>query len=94
MQEGAESCRSLRIRGRVQGVGFRWWVRAEAQRLGVRGIVRNRRDGSVEVVLAGAAQAVEDLCARLRIGPPGARVDGVEELPPPKDLPESFEITF
>ena len=75
-------------------MGFRWWVRAEAQRLGVRGIVRNRRDGSVEVVLAGAAQAVEDMCARLRIGPPGDRVDGVEELPPPKDLPENFEITF
>jgi acylphosphatase len=68
----------LVIRGRVQGVGYRWWARAEARRLGLDGWVRNRRDGMVELVAAGPAAAVaelEDLCRR---GPPSARVTGIE----------------
>jgi acylphosphatase len=67
-----------RISGRVQGVGFRWWARGEARRLGLDGWVRNRRDGSVEVQAAGPAAAVEELIALCREGPLGAAVTAVE----------------
>jgi acylphosphatase len=66
------------IGGRVQGVCYRAWTQEEAEALGVRGWVRNRTDGDVEAVLAGAPAAVESLCRRLWRGPPAARVDRVE----------------
>ena len=68
----------LLIRGRVQGVGYRWWARGEARRLGLDGWVRNLADGSVELLAAGPPAAVaelEDVCRR---GPPSARVSGIE----------------
>jgi len=66
-------------RGRVQGVGFRWFVTRNAEELGVRGTVRNRADGAVEMVLqADDAETVEAMIARLREGPPGSRVREVE----------------
>jgi acylphosphatase len=65
----------------VQGVGFRWYVRAEAARLGLAGWVRNRPDGSVEVVVDGPPDAREALVAAVRRGPPSAVVDRVESLP-------------
>ena len=65
--------------GLVQGVGFRWFVTRNAADLGVRGTVRNRPDGGVEMVLQGAADAVDGLIERIRRGPPGARVETVEE---------------
>jgi acylphosphatase len=68
----------LRITGRVQGVGYRQWMCAEAERLGVSGWVRNRRDGSVEALVDGQAEALELLIERARRGPPAARVSGVE----------------
>jgi DNA ligase D-like protein (predicted 3'-phosphoesterase) len=66
------------VRGEVQGVGFREAARAEASRLGVMGWVRNDEDGAVRVHAEGAEQAVEELVAFLRDGPPAARVAEVE----------------
>ncbi|MFN2565948.1 MAG: acylphosphatase [Gemmatimonadaceae bacterium] len=83
------------VRGRVQGVGFRWFVRERARELGVRGWVRNRGDGSVEVEAEGELATIERLRELLRKGPPGARVSVVEELAAPDDpadLPSPFAI--
>ena len=71
----------LAIRGRVQGVGFRYAMAQEAQRLGVAGWVRNRRDGSVEAVVQGDAAAVEAMRLWAGRGPEGAAVTGVEAAP-------------
>lgn len=64
----------LYLHGRVQGVGFRHALCAQADAAGLAGWVRNRRDGSVEVVLAGNAAAVEQTVAWARVGPALARV--------------------
>jgi acylphosphatase len=67
------------VHGRVQGVGFRWFVTRNAQDLGVRGTVRNRGDGAVEVVLqADEAATVWALVERIRRGPPASRVEDVD----------------
>ncbi len=71
----------VRIEGRVQGVGFRYWVLGEAEGLGLDGWVRNRRDGSVEAVFAGPAAVVAGMLKRCRTGPPMARVTTVLETP-------------
>lgn len=71
----------LKIAGRVQGVGYRESLRAEALRFGVTGWVRNRRDGSVEAVLQGPCDAVEGVIAWARRGPPDAYVTQVEAQP-------------
>jgi acylphosphatase len=71
--------RHVVIRGRVQGVGYRAWLQHQALRLELEGWVRNRRDGSVEAVFGGSDEAVAaalDACHR---GPPGARVDAVDQ---------------
>jgi acylphosphatase len=75
------TCRRLRIHGLVQGVGFRYSLLAQASRLGLTGWVRNRRDGTVEAVVAGPAAAVEAIVAWSRNGPPSARVDKVDVSP-------------
>ena len=69
--------RRLVIRGLVQGVGFRYAMAAQARLLGVTGWVRNRRDGSVEAMIAGDAAQVAEMLAWSRIGPAGAAVDEV-----------------
>jgi acylphosphatase len=68
----------IRVHGHVQGVWFRDWTIGEARQLGVDGWVRNRRDLTVEVLVAGEAAAVEALIERLREGPPRARVDRLD----------------
>jgi len=69
------------IRGRVQGVGFRWFVHREAAELGLRGWVRNTDSGEVEVVAAGPPDLIDDLRAELHKGSRGSRVDAVLEHP-------------
>ncbi|MGA6984437.1 MAG: acylphosphatase [Terriglobales bacterium] len=67
------------VRGRVQGVGFRWFVEREAHILQIAGWVRNNPDGSVEVLAVGTREQLVGLRSRLREGPRAARVDDVEE---------------
>ena len=67
------------VRGRVQGVGFRWFVQREAQMLGITGWVRNNFDGAVEVLACGNDSQLATLRSRLEKGPRAARVDAVVE---------------
>jgi len=69
--------RRLVVTGRVQGVFFRDWTVEQARALGLDGWVRNRADGSVEMVVAGASEMVEAMIARVRQGSPASRVDDV-----------------
>jgi len=80
-QFSAYMVRHLHIFGQVQGVGFRYHFGEQAQLLGISGWVRNRRGGSVEAMIEGTPQAVEDLLAWARRGPPAARVERVEVAP-------------
>jgi acylphosphatase len=73
------AARRFVVRGRVQGVGFRWFVEREAHILGIAGWVRNNADGSVEVLGQGTHDQLSGLRSRLRDGPRAARVDAVEE---------------
>jgi acylphosphatase len=73
------NARHLRIEGRVHGVGYRDWLVREASRLGLYGWVRNRRDGSVEALIAGDEAAVRSLLSLCRRGPVLARVDRITE---------------
>ena len=67
------------VEGRVQGVGYRWFVHREASALALRGKVRNTEGGAVEVVAAGMPEQLAQLRAALEKGPRGARVDRVNE---------------
>ncbi|MCL4867255.1 MAG: acylphosphatase [Gemmatimonadales bacterium] len=82
------------ITGRVQGVGFRWFVRSTARRLGVAGWAMNLPDGSVRVAARGPQGALDALMAALRAGPAAARVATVRPEPadPAGTLPDPFEI--
>jgi acylphosphatase len=77
----SSAIRQVTIRGRVQGVGYRYWVEQQATARGLEGWVRNRRDGSVEALFAGSADVVSDMIALCRRGPSSARVDAVREEP-------------
>ena len=81
------------IRGLVQGVGYRQWLRRRAEGLGITGWVRNREDGSVEAVLAGADAAVGRLLREAMTGPLGAKVDSIDQQPVAEpDSHTGFEI--
>jgi acylphosphatase len=83
----------FRVTGRVQGVGFRWWTRAQATRLGLAGTVRNAPDGTVEVHVRGEDAALAELERLLEEGPPPADVRSVLRIP--AAVPEaqrSFEL--
>lgn len=84
----------LLVVGRVQGVGFRWFVREQADALGVAGWVRNGDAGEVEVAARGAESQLDALLAAVERGPAGARVTGVHRVSPPPDVeyPEPFTI--
>lgn len=88
-----ERARQFTIRGRVQGVGFRYFVVRHARRLGLRGFTQNRADGSVEVVALGSDTALDSLAARLHQGPPAARVESVEStrLTPTREY-DGFDV--
>jgi acylphosphatase len=85
--------RLYRVYGRVQGVGFRWWTRSQAQRLGLSGSVRNHTDGSVEVAARGSDAVLATLRSLLERGPPGAYVERVDEGPASGVREDGFEIT-
>ena len=83
----AVSAKRLIVHGRVQGVFYRAWTIEQARALGVAGWVRNRRDGTVEILAGGEPEAVDELVRRCRQGPPAAQVDRIEvgvsdEAPP------------
>jgi acylphosphatase len=84
----------LEIHGRVQGVGFRWFVRETARGLGLRGWVKNRPDGNVELAAAGDDEALRQLANAVARGPRGAVIASVVTLPAPdaESLPRSFDI--
>jgi acylphosphatase len=84
----------LSVEGRVQGVGFRWFVRERARRWGLAGWVRNMSDGSVRLVARGHPDAVAGLLTDVGRGPEGAWVTGVIEraLQPDEDFPDPFTI--
>ena len=81
---------NLRIEGRVQGVGYRWWAVREARGLGLAGWARNRADGSVEVLAIGAPDAVDALEAACHEGPASARVTQVLRRPAQDDGSADF----
>ncbi len=82
----------LEVRGRVQGVGFRWYVVDKARELKLSGWVKNRGDGNVEIAAAGDAEALARLEAAITAGPPGARVEEVRRLAAP--MADSLQSPF
>lgn len=68
----------VRVTGVVQGVGYRWFIREKARRLGLAGWVRNLADGSVEVAASGEPGQIDLLMGELQHGPPGAAVDQIQ----------------
>lgn len=80
------------ISGCVQAVGFRYWTRRNATELKLDGWVRNRRDGSVEAVFCGAGDAVDEMLARCRSGPRGARVADVRVVEEDGPAPSGFVV--
>lgn len=87
--------RRVIVRGRVQGVGFRWFVREHARTLRLAGWVKNLPDGMVELEVAGPAEKVNELFAHVAEGPDGAVVAGIDDVQitdPESPLPETFTI--
>ncbi|GLS29872.1 acylphosphatase [Mesorhizobium albiziae] len=87
-----ERALTVRITGRVQGVGFRAWTLIEAGKLDIRGWVRNEHDGSVTALIAGSGPAVAAMLEQLRQGPAGAVVADIATAPADA-APRGFRIT-
>jgi len=83
--------RRIRVTGRVQGVWYRGWTVDTALALGLSGWVRNRRDGSVEILAEGSESAIDALVKRCRDGPPAARVAAIELEESDEAAPTGFE---
>lgn len=84
---------SVRVTGHVQGVAYRAWASAEAATLGLRGWVRNRDDGSVQALVAGPEDRVEEMLAAMHEGPGAAQVTDVWTEPAdPAAVPAGFRI--
>jgi acylphosphatase len=94
MPEEASDRRTVRVRleGHVQGVGFRYWTERAASDLGLDGWVRNRRDGGVEAVFSGGADAVARMIERCHQGPPSGRVDFVKVMDEAHVPQPGFEV--
>jgi acylphosphatase len=84
--------RHVRVTGRVQGVFFRAWTREQAKALGLNGWVRNCPDGSVEALVEGEAEPVDQLVDLMRRGPSGARVDNLEIVEAEPEQLSSFDV--
>ena len=84
------------VRGRVQGVGYRWFAIRQAERLGVVGWVANRPDGAVEVVAQGTAPQIDSMHQALSTGPRSGHVESVEmyEMSPEIEAFKSFEVRY
>lgn len=82
--------RRLIVHGRVQGVWYRGWTVDQARALGLDGWVRNRADGTVEILVSGPEPAVEALAARCREGPPAARVERIDACETDEPVPTGF----
>ncbi|NCP10379.1 MAG: acylphosphatase [Sphingomonadales bacterium] len=87
-----EIAQRLTIAGRVQGVGYRLWAQGKARGLGVLGWVRNRQDGSVEILVQGAPDAVEDFILASERGPRGAKIENVIAVPQAVQELAGFEV--
>lgn len=92
-EDGIGRCRIV-VRGKVQGVGFRWFVRERARAHGLAGRVRNHPDGTVEVEAEGDVERIDALLGDLRIGPPGAQVLAVDVIPSPPGGSLSIPFTI
>ena len=88
----SDAARRYVVHGRVQGVGFRYFVERAARELACRGYVRNRADGTVEVFAAGSLSKLNQLGGKLRQGPPLARVDHVEEMEADPEPVAGFQV--
>jgi acylphosphatase len=95
MSEPVRRARVMTVRGRVQGVGYRYFTVRAARRLGLGGKVRNLPDGSVEVAAVGEEEALASLRDELRRGPPAAHVTGLDEreLLPVPDW-QDFDVSY
>ena len=92
MAVAAETAVRVRIEGRVQGIGFRFWTVDQAAALGLRGWVRNRIDGGVEAVFAGPPEAVAEMVRHCRRGPAYARDECVAEDPEADPVGPGFHV--
>jgi acylphosphatase len=90
----SKTARRFIVHGRVQGVGFRWFVQRQASSLGLTGYVKNLADGGVEVRAAGERKQIDTLRDHLREGPIGSAVTSVDETDAPAESWRKFEIAY